>query len=181
MTAKHRFPQVSMPWILATLILAGNVHARDISAQDTPAQGKQATGLDAVPRDVLAVARAERPGLTLIAAEHEVRNGSDYYDVEATAADGSEIEFDITRIDGAWTVVEVQRDIGYGETPQAVRDAVAERDADFVPGRVIESVQADGLVVYELYVDADGSGGDDKVEVKFDGDAATILSEEWVH
>lgn len=181
MTTKHRFPHVSLPWILATLILAGNVHAQDTSAQGRPAQGKQATGLDAVPQDVLAVAGAERPGVTLTAAEHEVRNGNDYYDVEGTAADGSEIEFDITRIDGAWAVVEVQRDIDYGETPQAVRDAVAAHDAEFVPGRVIESVQADGLVVYELYVDADGSGGDDKVEVKFDGGTATILSGEWVH
>lgn len=176
MTMKNRFPHVSMSWILATLILAGNAYA-----QDKPAQGKQATGLNAVPQDVLAVASAERPGVTLTAAEHEVRNGNDYYDLEGTAADGSEIEFDITRVDGAWTVVEVQRDIGYDQTPQAVRDAVAARDASFVPGRVIESVQADGLVIYELYVDADGSGGDDKVEVKFDGSAATILSEEWVH
>lgn len=172
MTATPSFPHLtSMSALLAALLLAAGAHAQD----------KQATELDDVPQEVLAVARAERPGVALTAAEHEVRNGNDYYDVEGTTADGSEIEFDITRIDGAWTVVEVQRDIGYEQTPRAVRDAVAARDAGFVPGRVIESVQADGLVIYELYVDADGSGGDDKVEVKFDGDAATILSEEWVH
>ena len=172
MIATNRFRHVpSMRWTLAVLILAGSAHAQD----------KQATELAAVPQDVLAAAKARHPGVILTAAEHEVRNVNDYYDVEDTATDGSEIEFDITRIDGAWSVIEVQRDIGYDETPKAVRDAIAARDPGFVPGRVIESVQADGLVIYELYVDADGSGGDDKVEVKFDGSVATILSEEWTH
>jgi hypothetical protein len=40
---------------------------------------------------------------------------------------------------------------------------------------VIESVQADGLVIFEIYQ------GERKIEVRWDGRQATILAREWAH
>jgi hypothetical protein len=43
------------------------------------------------------------------------------------------------------------------------------------PTRVIESVQADGLVIFELHQ------GERKIEVKWDGRRAEVLAREWAH
>jgi hypothetical protein len=46
---------------------------------------------------------------------------------------------------------------------------------------VIESVQADGLTIYELYAQAGGDPQGRKVEVRWDGRQAVVLEEEWEH
>ena len=143
--------------------------------------GKRDVPVEDVPAEVLAAAKAERDGFTIREAEAETRDGRSYYDIGGTLADGTEIEFDIMQDDGEWRVVEIQRDIILAETPGPVRDAVADHDAAFTPARIIESVQADGIVIYELY----GPDGDDpqgrKVEVKWDGESAELLTQEWKH
>lgn len=143
--------------------------------------GKSEVAIAQVPAPVLAAASAARPGFTAQEAERETREGRQYYDIEGTLADGSAIEFDIMEEDGHWAVVETQRDIAYAAAPEAVRDAVAAKDARFAPGRVIESTQQDGIVIYELF----GPEGADplgrKVEVKWDGKTAEILTREWAH
>ena len=67
------------------------------------------------------------------------------------------------------------------ETPLPVREALVAYDAAFVSTRIIESVQTDGLVIYELY----GPDGNDpqgrKIEVKWNGESADLLTREWKH
>ena len=137
--------------------------------------GKSPVALADVPAPVLAAARAARPGFVPAAAEAETREGRRYFDVEGRLADGSEIEFDLMEEGGAWRIVETQRDIGFETAPEPVRAAARAHAPDLAPTRVIESVQADGLVIYKIYQ------GERKLEVKWDGRTAEILAREWAH
>lgn len=139
--------------------------------------GKQATALDAVPDDVLAAVRRARPRLAVTAAEHEVRDGREYYDVGGTLADGSELELDLMKDAGGWQVVEIQRDIGFAAVPEPVRSALP---PGWQPGRVIESDQGDGVVIYEFF--GSGPQGEEvKREVRWQNGAAELLEDEWMH
>ncbi|HTU09912.1 MAG TPA: PepSY domain-containing protein [Allosphingosinicella sp.] len=139
------------------------------------ASGKVDVPLAEVPAEVLAAARAARPGFVPAEAESETRDGRLYYDVEGRLPDGTEIEFDIMQADGRWRVVETQRDLAFAAVPGPVRAAALARDAALAPTRVIESVQADGLVIFEIYQ------GERKLEVRWDGRQATVLDREWAH
>jgi hypothetical protein len=142
--------------------------------------GKVATDLAELPEAVVAVAMATRPDLTITEAEGEVRNGQQYYDVGGTLQNGDEIELDMTMIDGAWVVVEVQRDIDMAEMPVVVSELLGTTFPGWVPTRIIESTQNDGAIIYELF-GPDGAGATLKQEIRwFEGDA-TLLTEEWVH
>ena len=141
--------------------------------------GKEEVSLDAVPAEVIAAAKATRPNLQISAAEHEVRNGADYYDIAGRAA-GAEVEIDITRVADRWTVVEVQRDLGSAEVPAEVSTALAKANPSFSATRIIESDQGDGVVIYEFF--GPGADGEDaKIEVRFEGGRADVLTAERVH
>jgi hypothetical protein len=144
------------------------------------ASGKVATDLDAVPAGVLAAAKASQPELDVSEAEYETRDGNEYYDVGGTMPDGSELELDITRIDGVWTVVETQRDIDMATTPEAVANALHSKVPGWSPDRIIESDQGDGVVIYEFFGN-DDDGEKTKIEVKFEGGQAEVLVDEWIH
>jgi len=143
--------------------------------------GKRDVPVADVPVEVLAAANAAREGFTIREAEAETRDGRSYYDLGGTLPDGTEIEFDVMQEGEQWRVVETQRDVALAETPQPVRAALTGHDAAFTPTRIIESVQADGVVIYELY----GPDGSDpqgrKIEVKWDGKSADLLTREWKH
>lgn len=124
--------------------------------------------------------RARSPGFQAEAAEYEVRNGRLYYDVEGTGADGLEVEFDITEVNGDWTIVETQRDIGPADTPGPVRAALARAVPAFGPARIIESDQGEGVVIYEFF-GTSGAGEEIKVEIRYASGEADVLTEEWVH
>jgi hypothetical protein len=142
--------------------------------------GKEATALQQVPPEVLQVARTARPDLVLESAEHEVRNGRQYYDLEGKMPDGSELELDMTMVDGRWTVVEVQRDISMESVADGARDALFEANPGWEPSRIIESDQGDGVVIYEFF--GTGPRGEEtKVEVKWEDNTAELLRDEWVH
>jgi hypothetical protein len=144
--------------------------------------GKEQTALANVPSEVLAAARAAQPTMRFAQAEAEVRDGRNYYDVAGTLPDGSEIELDILQGPRGWAVVETQRDIAFAAAPEAVRAASAKADAAFAPERVIESRQADGIVIYELFGPKPQGGGEPrKVEIKYDGRTAELLTKEWAH
>ena len=149
--------------------------APEAQSNRVAASGKVAVALADVPAPVLAAARAARPGFIPGEAESETRNGRLYYDIEGRMPDGAEIEFDIVEQDGRWRVVETQRDIAFAAAPAPVRAAALAHDAALVPTRVIESIQADGLVIFELYQ------GERKIEVKWDGRRAEVLAREWTH
>jgi len=144
------------------------------------ASGKEATSLDAVPAGVLAVAKASQPELNVSEAEYETRDGNEYYDVGGTLPDGSELELDMTKIDGVWTVVETQRDIDMAVVPDAVGAALSSKFPVWSPDRIIESDQGDGVIVYEFFGRGD-AGQDTKIEVKLEGGQAELLVDEWAH
>lgn len=143
--------------------------------------GKSKVPLDQVPAEVLEAARTAREGVTLTEAEAETREGRRYFDVAGSLADGSEIEFDIMEEAGRWRVVETQRDMPFAEVPAPVRAASAAADAKFEPSRVIESAQGDRVVIYELFGPANGDPEGRKVEIKWDGSKAELLTKEWAH
>lgn len=145
-------------------------------ANQVATSGKTEVALTEVPPAVLAVATEARAGFVPSAAEAETRDGRDYFDIEGRLPDGAEIEFDIMAENGGWRVVETQRDIEFAATPEPVRAAALAQDASLTPSRVIESVQADGLTIYELYTTRER-----KLEVKWDGKSARVLTEEWAH
>ena len=134
--------------------------------------GKAEVPLGQVPPEVLAAATAAQPGFVPSEAEAETRDGRRYFDIGGKLADGSEVEFDIMEEGGRWRVVESQRDIELAAAPAEVR----KKAGDYPAVRVIESRQADGLVIYELY-DAQQR----KLEIKWDGKSAERLTKEWAH
>ena len=111
----------------------------------------------AVPADIAAMALAAAPGITITSGERSA--GSDQYEVTGTLPNGDEIELDMVQSNGAWTVLEIQRDVLWASVPEPVRAVAAVAPDSFEPVRVIESTQAaDGSVVYELFRAAeDGS------------------------
>lgn len=157
----------------------------NVNLQETTNQvvttGKEDVPLAQVPAEVLAAAQAARPGFTPAEAERETRDGRHYFDIGGTLTDGSEVEFDIMEEGGRWRVVETQRDIALAAAPPPVRQAAAARDADFAPTRVIESVQQDGLVIYELFGPQGADPQGRKLEIKWDGTRAEVLTREWAH
>jgi uncharacterized membrane protein YkoI len=150
-------------------------------AKQVATSGKTEAPLAEVPAEVLAAAESARPGFTALEAESETRDGRRYFDVGGRLPDGTEVEFDIMEEGGRWRVVETQRDIAFSAAPEPVRRAAAAEDAGFRPSRVIESVQEDGITIFELF----GPQGSDpqgrKIEVRWDGRAAEVLQGEWAH
>jgi hypothetical protein len=151
------------------------------SAATVATSGKVEVRLAEVPAEVLAAAQSARPGFVPAEAEAETREGRRYFDLGGKLPDGTQIEFDIMEESGRWRVVETQRDIAFATAPEAVRQAAAAQDPGFSPKRVIESVQADGVVIYELYGPANGDPQGRKVEVKLSDGKAEVLAKEWAH
>ena len=145
------------------------------------ASGKIAVPVAELPAEVLAAAEAARAGFVPGEAETETREGRRYYDVGGTLPDGSEVEFDIMEEAGAWKVVEVQRDIDLAAAPAPVREAASAHDAAFKPTRVIESDQGGGTIIYELFGPEGGNPQGRKVEIKWQGSKAEVLTKEWAH
>lgn len=123
-----------------------------------------------VAPEIVSVVTAAMPGVIVAGGEAD---GTGEYEVTGTL-DGQEYEFDLMGPDGGWRVVEIQRDIAWGDAPAPVRDLVATAPNGFLPERVIESRQpADGSVVYELF--APGQTDAPALEVRLmDGEAAIL-------
>lgn len=124
--------------------------ADESEGRTVDASGKESTELDSLPAEVLVVANAAQPELSVSEVEYETRDGNEYYDVGGTLPDGSELELDMTKVDGVWTDVETQRDIGMGLVPADVAATLAEGVPDWAPSRIIESGQGDGTIVRVL-------------------------------
>ena len=128
------------------------------------------TAASPVDPAIAAVVEAAMPGVTITAG---AADGAGEYEVTGVL-NGQEYEFDLMGPEGGWRVVEIQRDIAWGDAPAPVRDVVATAPNAFLPERVIESRQpADGSVVYELFT---ASAPDaPTMEVRFmDGEAAVM-------
>ena len=152
-----------------------------VQTEKISTSGKSDVPLAQVPAEVLATATAARAGFTAQEAEREIREDREYYDIEGKLADGTEVEFDIMRDGAGWKVVEVQRDIAFEAAPKQVRESAAATAPGFVPTRVIESSQSDGVVIYELFGPEASDPQGKKIEVKWDGRSAEVLTREWAH
>lgn len=175
MQYRKSFIPVAICWLLLAAC-----SAEPEAGHKVDASGKEETALDEVPQEVMAAALAARPELSITEAEFETRDGNEYYDVGGTLPDGSELELDMTKIDGAWTVVEFQRDIGMDLVPEDVAVALVHGVPGWTPTRIIESDQGDGTVIYEFFGPGDGDEPD-KHEVKWADNEAELLVDEWAH
>ena len=108
------------------------------------------TAASSVLEDASAVASAAAPSVTITSGEFNTRG--DQYEVTGTLPNGDEIEIDMVQSNGAWTAIEIQRDVAWSSVPELVRATAAAAPDLFEPVRVIESTQvADGSIVYELF------------------------------
>ena len=154
----------------------------DVQQIRVETSGKVPVALSDVPAAVIETVRAAQPDLQLAEASAERRDGRNYYDMEGTLPDGSELELDLLEEDGSWRVVEIQRDIAPGDAPAPVRAVLEKAENGFAPARVIESRQAgEDLTIYEFYSSAPQGEAPRKLEIKFDGTKAELLVSEWAH
>lgn len=155
----------------------------DEQAPPAPAGGiqTQVTEVDpaTLPPEILSLVTNAVPGINIEGAERKVREGRIYYDIGGTRADGSEVELDLLEEDGAYKIVEIQRDIPWSEAPEEARAAAAQAERAFEPVRVIESKQTDGSIIYELF--AEGAPEKPALEVRMADGKAEVLAEEWPH
>ena len=141
-------------------------------SETTPPQA----AASAVPPEIATVVSAAAPGITITNGELDATNE---YEATGRMPNGDEIELDLVQSNGAWTVLEIQRDVPWSSVPEPVRAAATAAPNSFEPVRVIESRQpADGSVVYELFSAADQNRptpGGPSMEVRWhDGKAAVI-------
>ena len=145
-----------------------------LSACTPPAQTTSETSAEqTLPAEALALIQAQLPGFTVSGVETDPSDGE--VEVGGRAADGGEYEIDMRNNNGAWSLIEIQRDIDWADAPEVVRTAAAAAPNAFTPVRVIESRQpVDGSIVYELF-DANAQPGRPTMEVRFlDGQAAVM-------
>lgn len=145
-----------------------------------PGENKDSLSIADVPSDVLALARSARPDLNFEAADMDIRNGIQYYDVEGTNAQGEEIELDIMQDGQSWKIVEIQRDLEFADIPEDVR-TVYDAHVSAKPARIIESDQDNGMIIYEFYVLNANATKQEKHEIMLEDGHAKYLDEEWKH
>ena len=133
-----------------------------------------------VPTEVINTINKARPGLTITGAEKELKHGNTYIDVETLDKEGNEIEFDMLLDNGAWKIAEIQRDLAFTDTPDAVQAEFTTKLAKLVPVRIIESDQGDGTIIYEFFTISEKKL-ESKHEIKFAQGKAQLLKDEWQH
>ena len=169
------------------LVLAGCSEAESDTAdgadsailEDGPEAVITELGADEIPEGARAAALEAVPGMQFAGAERKERDGMVFFDVEGTRADGSEVELDMLVEDGVFRVVEIQRDLAWADVPAPARAAAEAAPDMFTPVRVIESVQEDGAVIYELF--REGQPGEPAAEVKLADGKAEMLTERWAY
>lgn len=119
---------------------------------------------------IATVVTAAMPGVEIVSA---ATDGQGETEVTGTFG-GQEYEFDLMGPEGGWRVTEIQRDIAWVDTPDAVRAAANAAPEAFEPVRVIESRQpVDDSIIYALF--KAGIEGEPAMEVRFmDGEAAVM-------
>ena len=162
----------TVQYAITALALAAAACSPPVSETTPPQEAPSA-----VPSEIAAVASAAVPDITITSGELDAANNE--YEVTGTTPNGDEIELDLVQSNGAWTVLEIQRDVAWSSVPEPVRAAATAAPNSFEPVRVIESKQAgDGSVVYELFSaeNQGGSpGGGPAMEVRWhDGKAVVI-------
>jgi hypothetical protein len=164
---------ITVRYALTTLALAAAVCSPAVSEAAPP----QAPA-SAVPAEIAAVASAAAPGITITNGEPNA--GNTEYEVTGTMPNGEEVELDLVQSNGAWTVLEIQRDVAWSSVPEPVRAAAAAAPDAFEPVRVIESTQAaDGSIVFELFSPAGQDGRPSRgpaMEVRWHDGKAEVMT-----
>lgn len=147
-----------VPNALIVLALAATACSQPASEQTSapaPAATPAPAAATRVPEDIAEVVTAAAPGIAITGGEE----GGDEYEVTGRMPNGDEVELDVVRTNGAWSVLEIQRDVPWASVPEPVRTAAAAAPNAFEPVRVIESrMAADGSIVYELFTAAGRDG-----------------------
>jgi hypothetical protein len=171
--------------VSVTLLAAGVVACSPQQTAEAPvssaSSGDVVTELTAadIPEGARAAVLAAVPGMTIKEAQRKARENRVYFDIEGSRPDGSEVELDVLEKDGRFEVVEIQRDIAWGDAPASVKTAAEGSGKSVTPVRVIESAQPDGTIIYELF--ADGKPAKPSLEVRLKNGKADVLTEEWPH
>ena len=76
-------------------------------------------------------------------------------------------------------IVEIQRDLTWSDVPGEVQSVALASIGDAIPVRIIESVQTDGAVIYELF--ADRKPAEPDMEIRVYAGKVTLLTERWKH
>ncbi len=132
-----------------------------------------------LPSALTARVLAASPDLTITGAERKEREDRIYFDVSGQRPDGAEIELDVQQINGDFDIVEIQRDLTFDDMPAPVRALTESALGQNRPVRIIESVQKDVLVIFELF--AAGQPAEPSAEVRFENGEAKLLTERWPH
>jgi hypothetical protein len=121
--------------------------------EETPIPIETASPVAEAPAEVLAVIRAEEPGFTPSDVIQDNTTGAQTYEVRGTG-DGART-YHVMHFNEGWRIVQIRRDLAWGDAPVSVRNAVATSPQAIVPDRVVELREpgADG-VMYELYAGA---------------------------
>ncbi len=136
--------------------------------------------LSKVPQSVIDVVKAEQAEFQMNEVLKKVRDGRVYYDVEGKLANGDEIEFDVLMTTAGPEIVEIQRDIIWTEVPQNARAVVDSANTDSLKiTRIIESLQTDKSIIYEVFV-AEQSA-DPRFEVRLKDGQVNLLPSRWQH
>jgi hypothetical protein len=183
-SSTHAFPHHAAFWpaLLSAALLsacsAAEENGDSAILSGAPEQVTTEIAADDIPAEIKAVAEAKIPGMVIAEVEKKEREGQTFFDVEGARPDGSEVELDMLQgEDGSFTVVEVQRDIAWDDVPADARAATEGVEGMFTPERVIESVQNDGTVIYELF--APGKSDAPSAEIAVKDGKAEMLTERW--
>lgn len=132
-----------------------------------------------LPADILSVVKTARPDFVPQEIEKKVRASRTYYDIEGTSS-GMEIEFDVLMTETGPTIVEIQRDLAWSDVPASVRETYAREIGADTAVRIIESIQSDHSIIYELFLA--GAPSEPSFEIRTRDDAPPqLLSKRWEH
>jgi len=180
MNVKILFITLVLTASLALPVLAGGDQNENIAKIGSTLNKKVALDVSQIPVSAMNEIKTIKPDFVVEEAEKEFKHGNVYLDIEGEAG-GQEIEFDMLQTESGWKVVEVQRDLTWESVPKDVAEALKTDSPEFMPKRIIESVQyGTDITIYEFYaVDADGK--ESRKEVKVEKGVVSVLDEEWTH
>ena len=153
------------------------------SQADAPRSNAAVTtevALSDVPQSVKDVVKAARADFQMSEVLKKVRDGRVYYDVEGELPGDVEIEFDVLMTEQGPKIVEIQRDIVWSDVPSNARkvvDVANKGNLEIV--RIIESVQTDNSIIYEVFVAGHSDGP--RFEVQAKAGEVHLLPERWKH
>jgi len=166
--------------LISTLLLLALPNCSQTEAPRSSAAEITEIDLSDVPENVVQTVMTKRPDFEMVEVLKKVRDGRVYYDVEGRLPGGDEIEFDVLMTESGPEIVEIQRDIPWSDVPQHARALVDEANTDNMEiVRIIESVQTDNSIIYEVFIA--GFPSDPRFEVRVAQGQAELLPERWEH